>query len=304
MRNVQQPGPAPPSRAVAVPCGAVPVEAELPAGMKLLDALHELVAAHGADSASLSLAGGALGPFGYVMPALSPDASHAAWYSPPHHPTGVTRWEQGCVTVGWRDGQKFFHCHGIWREADDRRSGGHVLPEATAIAAPIRAAGVVIHGARFEAVDDPETGFRLFEPVAPGNSLPPRGDRAATRTDAASAGQGRGGAATNDRLPPGTNALALRLRPNQDITLALEGLASAAGYASARVAGGVGSIIGARFTDAPPIEPFATEIFLTGGAIEALGCGLVDLSGALAEGRLVRADNPILMTLEVVLVAG
>jgi predicted DNA-binding protein with PD1-like motif len=289
MRYVQQPGPAPPSRAVAVPCRAVPVEAELPAGMKLLDALHELVAAHGGDSASLSLADGALGPFGYVMPALSPDASHAAWYSPPRHPTGVTRWEQGCVTVGWRDGQKFFHCHGIWREADGRRSGGHVLPEATAIAAPIRAAGVVIHGARFEAVDDPETGFRLFEP----RSLPPRGG-----------GQGRGGGAAHDRVPADTNALALRLRPNQDITQALESLAGDAGFANAHVVGGVGSIIGARFTDAPPVAPFATEIFLTAGAIEALGCGLVDLAGALAEGRLVRADNPILMTLEVVLVAG
>jgi hypothetical protein len=29
--------------------------------------------------------------------------------------------------------------------------------------------------------------------------------------------------------------------------------------------------------------------------------GLVDLTGAIAEGRLVRGDNPVLMTLEVVL---
>jgi predicted DNA-binding protein with PD1-like motif len=298
MRYVQQPGPAPVERAVVVPCRAVPVEAELPAGVPLLQALHDLVRDHGADSACLSLAGGALGPFGYVMPALSPDAAHAAWYSAPFHPPGVTRWEAGCVTVGWRDGGKFFHCHGIWTEPDGTRHGGHVLPEETVIAAPIRAGGAMIFGARFEAVDDRETGFRLFEPVPTADSLPPRGG-----------GTGRGGSAPRQTLPE-TNALAIRLRPNQDITTALESIGRAAGFTRARVVGGVGSIIGARFADAPPVEPFATEMFLSagdlrcndsGGRPSALSAALVDLTGALAGGPLVAGDNPILMTSELVL---
>jgi predicted DNA-binding protein with PD1-like motif len=312
MRYVQQPGPAPAERAVVVPCHAVSVDTELPAGESLLDALHDVVAAHGADSACLSLAGGALGPFGYVMPALSPDAAHAAWYSSPFHPPGITAWEAGCVTVGWRDGKKFFHCHGIWREADGKRSGGHVLPEATSIAAPMRATGAVIFGARFEAVDDPETGFRLFEPVATDSLLP--ASLSLSPRAYGGRGVGEGGLSAQNPVPRSTpasanaapNALAIRLRPNQDITLALEGLARAAGFPTASIHGGVGSIIGAWFVDAPPVEPFATEMFLISAAISPvagapLSVGLVDLSGEVAWGSLIRADNPVLMTLEVVL---
>lgn len=279
MRAIRQPGPAPAERAVCLPVRAITIEAELPAGTPLLAALAGLVAAHGADGACLALEGGAFSPFGYVMPALSPDAAHAAWYSAPFHPPGTTRWARGCVTLGVRDGAPFFHCHGIWTEADGRRRGGHVLPEATVIAAPIRAHGAAFLGARFAANPDPETGFTLF---APEPTAPPRDP----------------------------NALALRLRPNQDITAALEALARTAGFGAARLAGGVGSIIGARFADGSAVHPFVTEMFVADSQLRGtdattppsrLAAGLVDLSGALAEGALVPGDNPVLMTLEAVL---
>jgi predicted DNA-binding protein with PD1-like motif len=279
-RSIRQPGPPSAARAVAVPVRARPVEAALPAGVPLLAALHALCAEAGGESACLALSGGALGPFGYVMPALSPDAAHAAFYSAAFRPAGAAALEAGSVTVGFRDGAPFFHAHAIWREADGARRGGHLLPEDTVIAAPITARGVVIEGARFEAVEDAETGFRLFEPVA-----------------------------TQPVAAP--DALALRLRPNQDLTAALEGLARGAGFARARLWGGVGSIIGARFADAPPVENFATEMFVTEGEVAgtdaaqgpgALHAALVDLTGALAAGRLVAGDNPVLMTVEAVLV--
>ena len=45
-----------------------------------------------------------------------------------------------------------------------------------------------------------------------------------------------------------------------------------------------------------PIAPGA------GGALEAeLDVALVDYTGGLAEGRLIRGDNPVLMTMELVL---
>lgn len=274
MRSIRQPGPALQPRAVVVPARGISIEAELAPGRPLLDALHDLVAAHGAETACLSLTGGRLDPFGYLMPALSPDAQHAAWYSAPRHPAGGAVWEQGSVTVGWRDGEKFFHCHGIWTEPDGTRIGGHVLPDHAVIAAPIRISGLGLSGARFVADDDPETGFRLFGPVP-------------------------------TERPAAPNALAIRLRPNQDITAALAGLARDAGFSRAQLAGGVGSIVGARFADAPPVENFATELFLTSRALDApLGGALVDLTGALAAGALVPGDNPILMTLEVALAAG
>jgi hypothetical protein len=60
------------------------------------------------------------------------------------------------------------------------------------------------------------------------------------------------------------------------------------------------------------VEPFATEMAVTAGliapgpsgALEAeLDVALVDYLGGLAEGRLKRGDNPVLMTMELVLEA-
>jgi predicted DNA-binding protein with PD1-like motif len=104
-------------------------------------------------------------------------------------------------------------------------------------------------------------------------------------------------------------AFALRLRPNQDFAGALEAFCRERGIASAKLHGGVGSIIGARFADGRMVEPFATEMavrsgaILTGanGALEAeLEVALVDYLGGIDEGRLMRGDNPVLMTMELI----
>ena len=85
---------------------------------------------------------------------------------------------------------------------------------------------------------------------------------------------------------------------------------AADGILRARLRGGVGSTIGARFTDGSSVVPFATELAIragivapgANGTLEAdLDVALVDYLGGLAEGRLVRGDNPVLMTMEVVL---
>ena len=58
------------------------------------------------------------------------------------------------------------------------------------------------------------------------------------------------------------------------------------------------------------IEPFATELAITsgtiapgaGGVLEAtLDVALIDYTGGIGEGRLIRGDNPVLMTMELVL---
>ena len=77
-----------------------------------------------------------------------------------------------------------------------------------------------------------------------------------------------------------------------------------------RLHGGVGSTIGAVFTDGHSVVPFATELAVTAGEIApdanrrlraSLDVALVDYLGGIAEGRLVRGDNPVLMTMELVL---
>ncbi len=135
-------------------------------------------------------------------------------------------------------------------------------------------------GACFEANPDPETNFKLFGPVPAG----------ATMVD-------------------GTRAFALRLRPNQCFHAALENLCREKGLSRATIHGGVGSLIGSSFEHGLETEPFATEVFITQGSIAPgadgalradIDAGLVDYTGGLAEGRLKRGANPVLMTFELV----
>jgi len=107
-----------------------------------------------------------------------------------------------------------------------------------------------------------------------------------------------------------SRAFALRLRPNQDFAAALETFCRQHGILRARIHGGVGSTIGAHFTDGRKTVPFATELAIRSGTIAsgasgtleaALDIALVDYLGGIAEGQLLRGDNPVLMTMELVL---
>jgi predicted DNA-binding protein with PD1-like motif len=282
MRTIKQPGAPVPERIQWVEARGRVFSFTLEAGLPLLEAARRGFAAEGFSSGVLNIRRGALGPFAYVMPALSKTGENAAFYSDTFRPAGVTRLKLATLTLGERDGAPFFHCHGLWREADGRDNGGHMLPEETIVAEPFEVEAFCIDGAAFTAEPDPETNFKLFGPV-------PKQARGA---DTAS------------------QAFALRLRPNQDFAGALEGFCRARGITHAKIRGGVGSTIGARFTDGRVVEPFATELAVTAGTIMSgvdgalqatLDVALVDYTGGLAEGRLVRGDNPVLMTMELVL---
>jgi len=282
MRSIVQPGPPIPERIQWVEARGRAFAATLQAGLPLLEAARQAFAAEGFAGGVLNFRGGALGPFAYVMPALSRTGENAAFYSDIFRPDGMTRLKIGAMTLGQRAGAPFFHGHALWTEADGRGNGGHILPEETIIAEPFAVEAFGVDGAMFTAEPDPETNFKLFGPVA----SPPAG---ATTT---------------------SRAFALRLRPNQDFAAALETFCRARGIFRARLHGGVGSTIGARFTDGQSVIPFATELAVSSGSVApgaggtleaALDVALVDYLGGLAEGRLVRGDNPVLMTMELVL---
>jgi predicted DNA-binding protein with PD1-like motif len=284
MRSIRQPGAPAAQRIQWVEARGRAFAFTLEAGLPLLEAARRGLAAQGFSSGVLNFRHGALGPFAYVMPALSKTGENAAFYSETFRPQGVTQTRLGSMTLGVRDGAPFFHCHGLWTEADGRAGGGHMLPEETIVAAPFAVEAFGIDGAMFTAEVDAETNFKLFGPVA----------------------AARSGASTTSR------AFALRLRPNQDFAGCLEDFCRAHGIARATIHGGVGSTIGARFTHGGVTEPFATELAVTAGTIAqaasgaleaALDVALVDYTGGLAEGRLVRGDNPVLMTMELVLEA-
>ncbi|SHM01173.1 protein of unknown function [Bradyrhizobium lablabi] len=282
MRIIAQPGPPAPERIQWVAARGRAFSFTLQAGLPLLEAARRGFAAEGFTSGTLNIRGGALGPFAYVMPALSKTGENAAFYSDMFRPTGVTRLRMGAMTLGRRDGAAFFHCHALWTEADGRPGGGHILPEETIVAEPFEVEAFGLDGAVFTAAPDPETNFKLFGPV----------ESATT------------GAKTTHR------AFALRLRPNQDFAGALEAFCGGRGIIRAKLHGGVGSIIGARFVDGRIVKPFATEMAVRSGVIAPgadgaldakLDVALVDYTGGLAEGRLIRGDNPVLMTMELVL---
>jgi predicted DNA-binding protein with PD1-like motif len=284
MRRILQPGPPALERIQCVGARGRAFSFTVEAGQPLLEAARRGFAAEGFAGGTLNIKGGALGPFAYVMPALSKTGENAAFYSETFRPAGITRLKLATMTLGRRDGAPFFHCHGLWTEADGRINGGHMLPEETVVAEPFVVEAFGIEGAMFVAEPDPETNFRLFGP----------GPSEATATQATS------------------RAFALRLRPNQDFATGLEAFCREHGIARARLHGGVGSTIGARFSDGRYVEPFATELAVTfgvvapnsSGELEAeLDVALVDYTGGLAEGRLIRGDNPVLMTMELVLEA-
>lgn len=282
MRRIQQPGNGTPERIQWVECGGRAVALTLPAGVPLIEAVRSGFAAEGFASGVVKLDGLKLSPFAYVMPALSKTPEHAAFYSDTYRPDGGALIEVGAMTFGQRDGAPFFHAHALWVEGDGKRSGGHILPDETMVAETITLQAVGLDGAVFAAEPDSETHFKLFGPAV-----------------AASGGAGDG------------RFFALRVKPNVDFCGALETFCAEHGIREAVLHGGVGSTIGARFTDGGVVEKFATEVAITSGRIAQQGGGfeatldvaLVDYSGALASGRLVRGDNPVLMTFELVLEA-
>lgn len=282
MRSIAQPGAAVPERIQWVEARGRAFSFTLAAGLPLLEAARRGFAEAGFGSGVLNLRGGALGPFAYVMPALSKTGANAAFYSDTFRPAGITRLKLGAMTFGERDGAPFFHCHALWTETDGDLHGGHILPEESIVAESFEVAAFGIDGAMFIAEPDPETNFKLFGPVA----------RTVTDADTTS------------------RAFALRLRPNQDFAAALESFCRQHGILRARIHGGVGSTIGAHLSGDRTVVPFATELAVTAGAIAPgadgalhaeLDIALVDYLGGIAEGRLVRGDNPVLMTMELVL---
>ena len=275
---IVHPGPAARERHALAWAAAVPLDFTLARGEAAETGLARAVAAAGCDSACVEISGGRFDPFRYVLPAASPDGDHAAWYSATVAPEGGVTIDRATAVVGRRDGAGFVHCHGLWRDAAGRPALGHMLPPESFAAEDVHVRGVGLSGALFESRHDPETNFKLFA------------------AETALSGE------TRDR-----SALAVTLRPNQDISWAMEAICRDAGIGRASILG-IGSLNGARFESGLEMESYASEFLITGGRLEEtpdgarvrLDIAVVDMDGAIFSGRLVRGENSICVTAELV----
>ncbi|MDO9708956.1 PCC domain-containing protein [Paracraurococcus lichenis] len=275
--HLAQPGPAPQPRVQGLPARAWPLDLVLEPGPSLLEAVARPLRRAGIAHAVLEMQGGGFGPFAYVLPAHAPDTRHAAWYSAPHAPAAGAALERATVTFGTREGAPWLHCHAVWREAAGRRAG-HVLPEETAIAAPVVARAWALSGAGFAVSADAETGFTLFQPVAAEGPPAPAG---------------------------AARAVVLRLRPNEDPVAALEAACHAHGIRRAVLRGGVGSLVSPRLAGLPAVPDIATEFLVTAGGVTAAGAhlavALADMRGEVHAGEVPRGANATCITAELVL---
>src|SRR3569623_1256273 len=108
MRSIKQPGVPAAERIQWVEARGRAFTFTLQAGLPLLEAARRGFAAEGFASGVLNFGRGTLGPFAYVMPALSKTGENAAFYSDTHRPGGVTVTKLGSMTFGSRDGAPFF----------------------------------------------------------------------------------------------------------------------------------------------------------------------------------------------------
>ncbi|WGF89096.1 PCC domain-containing protein [Marinivivus vitaminiproducens] len=276
LRSLRQPGPPNPERVTSHAGEVVEIAFTLEPGLTINDAIARPMQAAGIAGGTVEIEGGALGPFAYVMPALSVDARFAAYYSASFHPTDPVPVERGNVTFGEKDGLPFIHCHAIWQESERGRRCGHVMPHETVVAEPIRARAWGLRNVAMRVIPDAETNFALFTPVLLEEAAP---------------------------VPGGRRGACVKIQPNRDVSEGLEEACRRHGFARAVVRGSIGSLVGADFTDGRHVPSIASELLVLNGLIDAEGgstldVAMVDVDGAIHEGRLVHGRNPACITFE------
>lgn len=280
MRYLKHPGPVTAEREKTAPCCAERISLRLAKGQSANAAITGALAQAGFSAGYVHLENVAISPMRYVIPAPSPDDSHVAWYSETFAPEGLVTIERAGVIAGTRDGAPFIHCHGIWVDKADNRRAGHLLPHEAFIAQDANVSAWGINGANYVAREDAETNFKLFaaEGVGPEVVAP--------------------------------NAIAATIRPNADISTAIEKVCSRYGIRKASIHG-VGSLNEVIFDDGRHVPSYATEVFIEDGRVfcldgtphAQLDVSLVDLRGEIHSGRLMHGQNPVCVTFELLIVA-
>lgn len=270
MRFLVQPGPAAPVRLDICRGEAKLMRFSVPEGTTLHAGLTAPLAEAGCGAATLRFRDAAVGPFRFVMPGPPDGPAHVAYFTDPVAPPGVTRISDASATFAWADGKPMVHIHAAWNEADGRRRGGHILAAETLVAAPFDVEAWCFSDIRVEAEFDNETNFTLPQP------------KAGTSSDS------------------GSGAFFIRVKPNVDLLTTIEWI----GLRNATVLG-MGSLIGAAFTDGNRVPDNATEVLVRQGwvrdGVVSVEVIAVDGAGTVHQGWLQRGENPICITFDLIL---
>lgn len=183
------------------------------------------------------------------------------------------------IICGSYNGEPFYHCHGQISDVNGKPAMGHLLPETCIPAHPVQVVGYGFLDACFSRVFDPQTGFELFIPTGASEK------------------------------PVKIQAELIRITLNIEISAPLIECCRKNGWSKASVHG-LGSIIGAHFSDGRILDSFATELLITKGRVYltdstvevSLDITLVGFDGHFKSGVLKPQSNPVLITAEIALI--
>jgi predicted DNA-binding protein with PD1-like motif len=275
------PGPRAEQRRTSVPVRSHPVFVSLPPGRRLVDSLDSVLADLGVTSAQVELLDGTFSRLSYCYPALPGDRPAAVWFSATVEARVPARLLAGSMTVGTRDGERYFHCHAAWIDAAGELRGGHVWPETVVGPGPMHVLVHALDGVDSRSAVDAETTLPVFTPHARPRTAPGEGDA--------------------------RRAVMSRLHPGVDVTAAVTEIAAEHGFTSASISGSVGSLVGVVLqgrdgvvvVDGPATEvSFAGVLPAPGGGPPTVSVVAVDARAQVHTGLLVPGENLVAVTVE------
>jgi predicted DNA-binding protein with PD1-like motif len=283
---LQHPGPRLLPRVQTVTTRSTAVHAELSPGARLIDGLDEILASTDATCAQVEITGGIFDRISYCVPAECPDGSVVCTFSETREARTPAQLLVGSVTVGFRDGERFMHCHAVWLDAEGEIRGGHLWPETVVGGVPVYAVVHPLPGITTVNARDPETCMPVFTPH-------PAADRSVA-----------------SQPVRGARVAMSRVRPGEDITTVVRQVCDEQGFRSAVVRAGVGSLVGACLrrdqgvfnVDGPATELATMVGRLRGDAADIeLSAIVVDRHGEVQRGVLVPGRNPVAITFELLI---
>ena len=161
---LRHPGPAATVRRTSIATTSTQAYVTLPAGARLIDAMSAEIERLGCVGGLVELLDGTFSRISYCCPALSQDGTVAVTYSGMHEALAPARLVAGSATVGFRDGERFAHCHVTWFDADGRLRGGHLWPDTVIGLEPIRAVVHALSDVDMISATDAESDLPVFTP--------------------------------------------------------------------------------------------------------------------------------------------